>query len=1179
MAPGAGPAALLAALEGLGEQVAELRLPLDVAGAEPARTAAPRDRPTSSTTTCCRGCAGSTPRCSPSSAARPAPGKSTLVNTLVGARVSAAGVLRPTTRSAVLAYHPTDNAWFEEPRILPGLTRTTVAARPTRPPCSWCRADGIPVGPGRARRPRHRLGRDPQPRARDPAARRGRHVAVRHHGRALRRRRAVGVPAARRSPGARRSPSCSTGCRRRPSTRCAPTSPRCSPSRVSAAHRCSWCPETIDVRRAAAARTSSTRSAAGCTALAADADGARRRRAAHPGRGGALAGGPGVRAGRCRRRPGRGRGAPAHARSTRRTTRRCAQVDEASSDGSLLRGEVLARWQEFVGTGEMMRALESKVARLRDRVTAAVQGKPAPGEELAEALESGVEALVRVGGRRRGRAGRDGLGGRPGRRRSCSATTTCGAARPSSPRRPREPSATGRPACSTWCAARARASAATARYLAFGVNGLGLMVMIVVFAHTGGLVAGEVAVAGGASALSQKILEAVLGDQAVAVARRAGTARPAPPGRASCSTGERAPVRRPAGRRSAVHEDAGAALRAAVAGRRGRRDEPRGCVARHRRADLPAMLTALDEAVEALDGRVADPAVLARARAVSARAGERLRLSGEHTVVALAGSTGSGKSSLFNALSGADLSPGRRPPADDVEGVRQRLGLGGRGAARAVARCAASADRLAARAAGCARRSSASSTAWSCSTCPTTTPPSSSTGTRSTGWSSSSTCSSGSSTRRSTPTRCCTSATCAGSPATQAVTVVVLNQVDTVNPFAAAECAEDLRRLLDDDGLRRSPVLTCSARTGAGLDGLRALLADAVPARQARNDRLVADVEDGRRRAAARRSRPDEPTGRRAGPSATGWSRRSSSSAGVPGHRRGGRGVVAAARRRAARLAAHPVGAPAATRPAAPAAPHGGDASARCARSWSARRCPSRRRSSGRRSTPLCGGPATRVAQRPARAVAACRATGAAGRHVATCATRWTRPSSAPTWASTGCPLWWRAGAVLQWLLALAAVVGRVVAAAAGLRLATCGCPTRRRPTSARLPGADAAARRWGAARAAAGRVGRLSVARRCRWRRRRGPSHGCGRRIEQVADELMLAPVEAELDAARPGPDGAGPGRAPADRRPTGRPQPDRLRVVHRSRRPGRSARTRRTAHRRRTSGTWPRQDAGGRR
>jgi hypothetical protein len=53
------------------------------------------------------------------------------------------------------------------------------------------------------------------------------------------------------------------------------------------------------------------------------------------------------------------------------------------------------------------------------------------------------------------------------------------------------------------------------------------------------------------------------------------------------------------------------------------------------------MLAALDEAVEALEGR-ADVAALRRARSVSDRAGERLRLSGEHTVVALAGSTGSG---------------------------------------------------------------------------------------------------------------------------------------------------------------------------------------------------------------------------------------------------------------------------------------------------------------------------------------------------------------------------------------------------------------------------------------------------------------------------------------------------------------------------------------------------------
>src|ERR1700733_15813531 len=43
--------------------------------------------------------------------------------------------------------------------------------------------------------------------------------------------------------------------------------------------------------------------------------------------------------------------------------------------------------------------------------------------------------------------------------------------------------------------------------------------------------------------------------------------------------------------------------------------------------------------------------------AVRRRAGERLRLSGSHTVIALAGGTGSGKSTLFNALSGATFSP------------------------------------------------------------------------------------------------------------------------------------------------------------------------------------------------------------------------------------------------------------------------------------------------------------------------------------------------------------------------------------------------------------------------------------------------------------------------------------------------------------------------------------------
>ncbi|MFJ4435882.1 dynamin family protein [Streptomyces sp. NPDC088923] len=53
-------------------------------------------------------------------------GKSTLVNSLVGRRVSEAGVLRPTTRNPVLVCHPDDHHWFADLRVLPELTRVWV---------------------------------------------------------------------------------------------------------------------------------------------------------------------------------------------------------------------------------------------------------------------------------------------------------------------------------------------------------------------------------------------------------------------------------------------------------------------------------------------------------------------------------------------------------------------------------------------------------------------------------------------------------------------------------------------------------------------------------------------------------------------------------------------------------------------------------------------------------------------------------------------------------------------------------------------------------------------------------------------------------------------------------------------------------------------------------------------
>lgn len=87
------------------------------------------------------------------------------------------------------------------------------------------------------------------------------------------------------------------------------------------------------------------------------------------------------------------------------------------------------------------------------------------------------------------------------------------------------------------------------------------------------------------------------------------------------------------------------------------------------RRDRPTVaerLAALGAAAETARGRLDDDLV-ARVEAVARRGEGRLALSGDHTVVALAGATGSGKSSLFNAVTGDELaSVGFRRPTTSV---------------------------------------------------------------------------------------------------------------------------------------------------------------------------------------------------------------------------------------------------------------------------------------------------------------------------------------------------------------------------------------------------------------------------------------------------------------------------------------------------------------------------------
>jgi GTP-binding protein EngB required for normal cell division len=76
------------------------------------------------------------------------------------------------------------------------------------------------------------------------------------------------------------------------------------------------------------------------------------------------------------------------------------------------------------------------------------------------------------------------------------------------------------------------------------------------------------------------------------------------------------------------------------------------------------------------------------------------------------------------------------------------------------------------------------------------------------------------------------------------VLAVVLNQSDLLDPAQADDCVADLRRLLDTENLHDVPVIVTSAVTGAGMEDLRNLLVDGVAARRAAAARISDDVDD-----------------------------------------------------------------------------------------------------------------------------------------------------------------------------------------------------------------------------------------------------------------------------------------------------------------------------------------------
>ncbi|WP_372490425.1 dynamin family protein [Kocuria flava] len=191
-----------------------------------------------------------------------------------------------------------------------------------------------------------------------------------------------------------------------------------------------------------------------------------------------------------------------------------AAVVDSTRDGTLLRGEVLARWQDFVGTGEFIRGLEAGIGRLRDRVTAFLTGRPAPEVQVEEAIESGLQTVVVEETARAAEtaerrwqdepAGRALLGG-----------SDLGSLPADFPARTAAQIRAWQGDLMDLIQREGADKRTKARAMSLGVNALTVVLMIAVFSTTGGLTGLEVGIAGGSGVVGTKLLEAVFGEDAV----------------------------------------------------------------------------------------------------------------------------------------------------------------------------------------------------------------------------------------------------------------------------------------------------------------------------------------------------------------------------------------------------------------------------------------------------------------------------------------------------------------------------------------------------------------------------------------------------------------------------------------------------------------------------------------
>jgi GTPase SAR1 family protein len=506
--------ALVSAVEGLRDAVEGARLPLDVTSRAPAEASRrqllqqlddyvlPRLRAIDAPLLAVVG--GST-----------GAGKSTLVNSVVGAEVSRSGVLRPTTTSPVLVHHPDDRHWFADARILPGLARVTgqETGEAQAGTVRLVESTALPAGMALLDAPDI-----------DSVVSANRAIAIQLLSAAdlwlfvtTAARYADAVPWDLLRTAADRGTSVAIVLDRIPADAVAEIRPHLAAMLREQGLPTApifTVPETTLDSAGRLPSDAVERLRSWLQALASDA----RARSIVVGQ--TLRGAVDSLSGRTAELVVASRDQHDAAVSLRKAVDESFEeahrrVDHGMTDGTLLRGEVLARWQEFVGTGDFFRQVESTISKWRDKLTAAVKGNPPPADNLGEALQTGVAALLlsnaETAASETARAWRRLPGGGQLLAAHPDLAKPAPGLGPDIARLVRDWQGEVLDLVST----EGQGRRTNARIAAYGLNAIGLFLMLVAFGSTAGLTGAEIGIAGGTALLAQRVLEAIFGDQAV----------------------------------------------------------------------------------------------------------------------------------------------------------------------------------------------------------------------------------------------------------------------------------------------------------------------------------------------------------------------------------------------------------------------------------------------------------------------------------------------------------------------------------------------------------------------------------------------------------------------------------------------------------------------------------------